>query len=139
MAAQQALADQMAAHQAAARQQAAAEQAYAEQREAGRRARARSTGDLIEIRLPESGGAGPKDAAARAPFVTSFTAARRTNSPPACAGLGVKLRNPAGTGGSVSYAVDSQEYTINPGQIQYLKGKGSWVIEFDRGGGYGLA
>jgi hypothetical protein len=56
------------------------------------------------------------------------------------AGPGVAIRNPAGPGAQLSYTIDARHaYDIAPGQTQQLTTKGSYVVEFDRGGEFGRA
>ena len=56
------------------------------------------------------------------------------------AGPGVTIRNPAEPGAELSYTIDSRHaYEIATGQTQQLTTKGSYLIEFDRGGDFGRA
>ena len=50
---------------------------------------------------------------------------------------GVVLHNPASNGGAIAYLLGSQTFTLEPGQTQRLDR--SHVIEFDRGGSFGMA
>ena len=55
-------------------------------------------------------------------------------------GLGVAIRNPAKTGTTLSYTIDSQEeHEIAAGQTERLKTKRTYTIDFDRGGDFGHA
>jgi hypothetical protein len=55
-------------------------------------------------------------------------------------GQGVAIRNPAKSETTLSYTIDSQEeYEIAAGQIERLKGKRTYTIDFDRGGDFGHA
>jgi hypothetical protein len=62
------------------------------------------------------------------------------SAPAPYAGPGVTIRNPAETGVQLSYTIDTREgYDIATGQSQQLTAKGSYLIEFDRGGDFGRA
>jgi hypothetical protein len=55
-------------------------------------------------------------------------------------GQGVAIRNPAKTETTLSYTIDSQEeHSIAAGEMQRLKAKRTYVIDFDRGGDFGHA
>jgi hypothetical protein len=49
------------------------------------------------------------------------------------------LANPEDSGGPVSYDLSGFAYTIEPGSIQTLTTRPSWVVTFDRGGSFGQA
>jgi hypothetical protein len=49
------------------------------------------------------------------------------------------LANPEDSGGPVSYDLSGFAYTIEPGNIQTLTTRPSWVVTFDRGGDFGQA
>jgi hypothetical protein len=52
----------------------------------------------------------------------------------------VTIRNPAASGGTVAFVVDNaDEVMLNAGQTQTLASKGSYTVEFDRGGDFGVA
>lgn len=64
----------------------------------------------------------------------------RPNSMPAYQGRGVTIQNPKATGASVAFVVDEQsELMLGPGQTKALNDKGTYVVEFDRGGEYGTS
>lgn len=55
-------------------------------------------------------------------------------------GPGVTIRNPAEPGAALSYTIDSRHsFDIATGQSQHLSTKGSYLVEFDRGGDFGRA
>ncbi len=47
--------------------------------------------------------------------------------------------SPADSGGPVSYVLNQQTYTIQPGYTQELAADQSWIVTFDRGGSFGQA
>jgi hypothetical protein len=49
------------------------------------------------------------------------------------------LANAADSGGPVSYAINQQTFTMQPGYTQELPAGRSWQITFDRGGSFGQA
>ncbi len=51
---------------------------------------------------------------------------------------GIYLVNPTGSGANVRYFVNGREYTMEPGMSQKIP-SGDWVVEFDRGGNFGMA
>lgn len=61
----------------------------------------------------------------------------RPNAIAPYAGPGVTLRLPAAYPGSVFVQVDKRELEIRPGTEVVLKDKGSYRVEFDRGGEFG--
>ena len=61
-------------------------------------------------------------------------------APAPYSGPGVTIRNPAEPGAQLSYTIDSRHvYDMAPGQMQQLATKGSYLVEFDRGGEFGRA
>ncbi|HEX5103450.1 MAG TPA: hypothetical protein VFV87_06545 [Pirellulaceae bacterium] len=61
-------------------------------------------------------------------------------APVAYAVPGVMIRNPEATGVALSYTIDSRHaYEIAAGEAQQLPEKGSYLVEFDRGGEFGQA
>jgi hypothetical protein len=78
-----------------------------------------------------------RDNTYRAPVVRYV---RPAPEPPPYAGPGVTIRNPAATGVQLSYTLDARyPYDIEAGQTQQLTRKGSYLVEFDRGGEFGRA
>jgi hypothetical protein len=68
----------------------------------------------------------------------SSTAAPRTNAVAPYRGGGVTIKNPIATGTSLGFVVDSRtEAALAPGDSMPLVEKGSYFVEFDRGGDYG--
>lgn len=62
----------------------------------------------------------------------------KSNSLPAYSGTGVTIRNPAASGGDVSFLVDERlQMQLAPGEAAPLKEKGSYTVTFDRGGDFG--
>lgn len=51
----------------------------------------------------------------------------------------IVLRNPRGSGGSLSYTLNSFTYTINPGESQKIPHDRDWIIRFDNGLGKTVA
>jgi hypothetical protein len=61
-------------------------------------------------------------------------------TPQTYTGPGVTIRNPAEPGARLSYTIDARHaQDIAPGAAQQLDAKGSYLIEFDRGGDFGRA
>jgi hypothetical protein len=61
-------------------------------------------------------------------------------TPAPYSGPGVTIRNPAASAVTLSYVIDSrQAYEIAAGQTEQLTAKGSYLVEFDRGGDFGRA
>jgi hypothetical protein len=61
-------------------------------------------------------------------------------TPTPYAGPGVTIRNPVEPGAQLSYTIDARHaYDIAPGASQLLDTKGSYLVEFDRGGDFGRA
>jgi hypothetical protein len=61
-------------------------------------------------------------------------------APAPYAGPGVTIRDAAEPGAQLSYTIDARHgYDIATGQSQQLTTKGSYLIEFDRGGDFGRA
>lgn len=82
--------------------------------------------------------------AAAAPAQSNWTSRSepRSNTLPAAHTVTstVTIRNPLASGGTVAFVVDeSEEVTLTAGQTQTLTNRGSYSIEFDRGGGFGVA
>lgn len=82
--------------------------------------------------------------AASAPAPSNWTGRSepRTNTLPASQTItsAVTIRNPAASGGAVGFVVDgSDEVTLSAGQTQTLNNQGSYTVEFDRGGNFGVA
>ena len=62
------------------------------------------------------------------------------SAPAPYSGPGVTIRNPAEPGIQLSYTIDARQgYDIAARQTQQLATKGSYLIEFDRGGEFGRA
>lgn len=59
-------------------------------------------------------------------------------NPPVVAGDPTQLVYPPTASGPLSYTLNGYPYTIRPGESQTLN-PGSWVLEFDRGDGFGTA
>lgn len=81
-------------------------------------------------------------AAAPAPSNWTGRAEPRSNILPASQSVTstVTIRNPAASGGTVAFVVDdNDEVTLNAGQTQTLTHRGSYNVEFDRGGDFGVA
>ena len=75
-------------------------------------------------------------------FVATSTkpAATPANALPEYRGRGVTLRNPASTGTSVAFLIDGRtEMELAPGEVSPLREKGTYLVEFDRGGDFGTA
>jgi hypothetical protein len=50
----------------------------------------------------------------------------------------VQLRNPTGSGGTVSFVIDGKtEASLAPGEVKPLGSNNAYVVEFDRGGDFG--
>jgi hypothetical protein len=54
-------------------------------------------------------------------------------------GVRIILLNPQESGNTVAYQLDNQPFEMPCGYEQDLSSRASWLIEFDRGGGFGLA
>lgn len=81
-------------------------------------------------------------ATAPAPSNWSGRAEPRSNTLPASQTIvsTVTIRNPLANGGAVAFVVDeSDEVTLQSGQTQTLTNRGSYSVEFDRGGSFGVA
>lgn len=77
-------------------------------------------------------------AAASAPASTPITI--RSNTTPAYRGNGVTIRNPSASSTNVAFVVDSRtEVELKPGDEVPLSQKGSYFVEFDRGGDFGTS
>lgn len=79
---------------------------------------------------------------APAPATWTGRAEPRTNTLPVSQGITstVTIRNPAASGGNVAFIVDeNQEVALSAGQTQTLTDRGSYTVEFDRGGSFGTA
>lgn len=70
--------------------------------------------------------------------VTTSTSLKPNALPP-YTGPGVTLRLPAEFPGSVYVRIDNREVELKPGTEVALKDKGSYAVEFDRGGEFGSA
>ncbi len=62
-----------------------------------------------------------------------------TNASDAGVASGLLLVNPEDTQSPVNYQLNGQPFELQPGYNQQLGGPSTWVIEFDRGNGNGLA
>ena len=59
---------------------------------------------------------------------------------PPAQGNAVVIRNPVTSGGAVAFVVDEKaEVSLKPGGSHSLSSGSSYLVEFDRGGGYGTA
>jgi hypothetical protein len=63
----------------------------------------------------------------------------KPNALPPYTGPGITLRLPAEFPRSVSVRIDNQDIELKPGTEVTLKDKASYIIEFDRGGDFGVA
>jgi hypothetical protein len=64
----------------------------------------------------------------------------RANPAPASRNFGVTLRNPADSGTTIAFVVDSRtEVDLAPGETMPLVEKSAYFIEFDRGGDFGTS
>jgi hypothetical protein len=61
----------------------------------------------------------------------------RSNPLPPYTGPGVSLRLPAEFTGSVYVRIDKRDIELRPGMEVQLRDKGSYLVEFDQGGGFG--
>ena len=60
-------------------------------------------------------------------------------SNPAPAIIPVAVVNPASTGATLSFSIDGTRYDLAPGARQEMRLAGVPIIQFDRGGSFGLA
>jgi hypothetical protein len=60
-------------------------------------------------------------------------------SNPAPAPIDVTIVNPESTGTTLSFAINGVRYTMDPGTERQLQFSGPRMIQFDRGGSFGLA
>ena len=63
----------------------------------------------------------------------------QTTTPPPAADTLITIQNAAGRSVPVSCIVDSQDVSLRDGEIRTFTGRGSRVVEFDRGGDFGAA
>jgi hypothetical protein len=78
--------------------------------------------------------------AAPATSTNMTAAAPRTNALAPYRGSGVTIKNPIASGTSLGFVVDSRtEAALAPGDSMPLVEKGSYFVEFDRGGEFGTA
>ena len=77
-------------------------------------------------------------AAPSTPATTPITI--RSNTTSAYRGSGVTIRNPVATSTNVAFVVDSRsDVELKPGDEVPLNQKGSYFVEFDRGGDFGTS
>jgi hypothetical protein len=74
----------------------------------------------------------------------TMTAARANALPAAATGTAtigtVVIANPTGSGGPVTFIVDeNSEVNLQPGESRTLAHRSSYIIEYDRGGDFGIA
>ncbi len=93
-----------------------------------------------DVTTTDTTGAGttPPDTTTAPPPDTAVPTTTDTAGTPT-GGNRVVLVNPAELNMTVHYTIENQNFEMDPNYTQELAGEGSWVIEFDRGGGFGQA